>query len=154
MNVKDAMDGYDYDLPLMDALDNPELSVTRRVLAGAMIGEGLDTAYFASSEMAEAFLALATDARHKIRHGEGFLALESILTQKNPFQMRLWYLLAEKALGETVFDLVWLQNLAYARGRMAQILRAEALPLRYVPERQLVEGVSAADLMRAVTHPG
>lgn len=152
MDVKDALEGYDYDLPLMDALDNPGLSVTRRVLAGAMIGEGLDTAYFATGEMVEAFLALAADVRRKARHGEGYLALEEILTEKNPFQMRLWYLLGEKAISEVVFDLVWLKGLAYQRGRMARVLREEALPLQYIPDRELVDSASAAELLRAVTH--
>ncbi|KPH66982.1 MULTISPECIES: hypothetical protein [unclassified Novosphingobium] len=152
MNVKDAMDGYDYDLPLMDALDNPELSVTRRVLAGAMIGEGVDTAYFATGEMVEAFVALEADARSKRRHGEGFLALEEILTEKNPFQMRLWHLLSEKAIGEAMVDLAWLRGLALQRGRMAKVLREESLPLQYIPERDLVEGKSAAEMLREVTH--
>lgn len=153
MNVKDAMDGYDYDLPLMDALDNPALTVTRRVLAGAMIGEGIDTSYFATSEMVEAFVALEADARTKRRHGEGFLALEEILTDKNPFQMRLWYLLSEKAIGEAMVDLAWLRGLAFQRGRMAKVLREENLPLQYIPDRDLVEGKSAAEMLREVTHP-
>ncbi|WP_288806593.1 hypothetical protein [uncultured Novosphingobium sp.] len=152
MKVKDALDGYDYDLPLMDALDNPGLSITRRVLAGAMIGEGLDTAYFATGEMVEAFVALKIDARRKVRHGEGFLALEAILADKNPFQMRLWYLLYDKAIREAMFDLAWLRGLAYERGRMAQVLREEALPHQYIADRDLVDDTTAAEMMRSLTH--
>lgn len=150
MELKDAMRGYNYDLPLLDELNNPEVSVSRRLLAGALIGEGLDTAYFATTEMLEAFIALETDARHKVRHGEGFLMAEEILTARNPLQMRLWHLLCEKAIGEGMVDLGWLKSLAFRRGNMARVLREENLPLEYVPARDLVGGVTAADLMATV----
>ncbi|WP_242121202.1 hypothetical protein [Sphingomonas lacusdianchii] len=153
MNMKEVMQGYDYDLPLLDtlnAVDDPDITVHRRLLAGAAIGEGLDTAYFATCEMAEAFVALECDARRNIAHGEGFLLLEDILQAKNPFQMRLWYLLNERPIGAAMIDLAWLKSLTYRRGRMARVLRDEKLPVEYVPARDLVAGTTAADMMAGV----
>ncbi len=93
MKLRDAMRSYDYEMLLVDALNDPTLSTSRRLLAGAVIGEGLDTAYFATSELLEAFVELESDVRRGERHGQGFLSLEEILQAKNPLQMRLWYLL-------------------------------------------------------------
>ena len=150
MEMKVVLHGYDYDLPLLDALNDPELSVSRRLLAGAVIGEGLDTGYFATCEIFEAFVALEIDARRKVKHGEGYLQLEEILQAKNPLQMRLWHLVCERAIGEAMVDLGWLKSLTYRRGRMARVLRDEKLPVQYVPARDLVAGPTAADLMVGV----
>lgn len=93
MKFKDAMRGYDYDLPLLDALNDPQLSVDRRVLAGATIGVGLDIAYFAIRELEEAFAALAHDHNNGVEQGAGFEEVAEILKAQSPFQMRLWHLL-------------------------------------------------------------
>jgi len=147
MKVKDVLEGYDYDLPLRDALNDPELSAIRRILAGTLVGEGLDTAYFAVQELCEAYAALWADARQGIRFGEGYLACEAILTDTNPLQMSLWHLTCERDLRETVGDMVWLRNLAYRRGAMARAIRDAALPVVYVPARNLVAGKTAAMMM-------
>lgn len=150
MKMKEVMRGYDYDMPLLDALGDPELSVARRVLAGAMIGEGLDTAYFATCEMVEAIGALEVDRMKGVRVGEGVLVMEEILKDKNPLQMKLWHLVCERAVCEAMLDLAWLKSLTYRRGRMARVLRDENLSVEYVPARDLVAGPTAADMMLGV----
>ena len=147
MKIKEVLAGYDYDLPLMDALNDPEQSTARRILAGALVGEGLDSAYFAVQELCEAYASLWADARKGIRYGEAYLAFEAILTDKHPLQMRLWYLTCERDLRETVEDMVWLRNLAYRRGAMARAVRDAALPVVHVPARNLVAGKTAAMMM-------
>ena len=154
MKLKDAMRGYDYELLLVDALNDPTLSTSRRLLAGAVIGEGLDTAYFATSELLEAFVELESDVRRGERHGEGFLSLEEILQAKNPLQMRLWYLLHEAAIPQAMMDLAWLKSLAYQRAKSSGLLRDERLPFYYTPARDMVEGPTAADWMLQVTERG
>ncbi len=60
MKVQDVMRGYDYDLPLLDVLNNnekdengdPQVSVDRRVLAGATVGIGLDVVSTAEQNQA------------------------------------------------------------------------------------------------------
>lgn len=149
--LKDHLRIYDYDLPLFDALNDSSLSLSRRLLAGAAIGQGLDTAYLATCEMVEAFGALEIDARKNVRHGEGYLLLEDILRSKNPLQMRLWYLIDERPIGEALADLAWLKTLTYQRGRMARAVRDQNLPVEYVQARDLVPGPTAADMMAGVT---
>lgn len=151
MKLKDAMRGYDYEMLLVDALNDPKLSTSRRLLAGAVIGEGLDTAYFATCELLQAFVALKSDVRRGERHGEGFLSLEEIITAKNPLQMRLWHLLNETAIPQAMIDLAWLKSLAYQRAKSSTLLRDEGLSFHYTPARDLVEGPTASDWMLQVT---
>ena len=92
MKMKDALQGYDYDLPLQDAWNDPELADTRRLLAQLTRGVGLDAAYYGTVEMLEAFEALEADHRAGVTFGEGHLSIEAILDARSTFQMRLWYL--------------------------------------------------------------
>lgn len=150
MKFKDAMRGYDYDLPLLDALNDPQLSVDRRVLAGATIGVGLDIAYFAIRELEEAFAALAHEHNNGVEQGAGFEEVAEILKAQSPFQMRLWHLLDVTPLQLALEDLAWLKSLAYRRGRMAAVVRDENLPITYMTDEALCEGVTASELMARI----
>lgn len=150
MKVQDAMRGYDYDLPLMDVLNDHETSVDRRVLAGATVGVGLDTAYFAITELQEAFAALANDLSNGVENGQGYADLAEILRDRSPFQMRLWYLLDVTPLDQALDDLSWLKSLAYRRGRMAKVVRDEGLAVYYGTDEAACEGVTAAQIMARV----
>ena len=150
MKVQDAMRGYDYDLPLRDVLNDPETSDDRRVLAGATIGIGLDTAYLAISELEEAFATLANDVSNGVRQGEGRKDIGAILHDKNPFQMRLWYLLYDTPIGQAQAELAWLKSLTYRRGRMAKVMRDEKLSVTYATDAALCDGVTAAQVMANV----
>jgi hypothetical protein len=130
MKVQDAMRGYDYDLPLKDVLNDTEVADDRRVLAGATIGVGLDTAYFAISQLEEAYATLA-----------------NILNDRSPFQMRLWYLLYDTPIDVAQEQLAWLKSLTYRRGRMAKVMRDEKLAVTYATDAALCEGVTAAQVM-------
>ncbi len=147
MEMQDAMRGYDYDLPLRDVLNDPETSDDRRVLAGATIGVGLDTAYFAIGELEEAFATLANDISNEVSRGQGRKNLEEILRDKNPFQMRLWYLLYDTPIDQAQSELAWLKSVTYRRGRMATVMRDEKLAVTYATDAALCEGVTAAQIM-------
>ncbi len=147
MNMKHCLDGYDYELPLMDALADPDLPVRRRLLAGATIGTGLDLAYFAVSEMAEGFWLLREATERGRNCGEGYRMVEAILEEKNAFQMRLWHLLDETPLNDAACDLAWLKALALQRGRMACLVRKAGLPVVYASAADRLADRTAASIM-------
>lgn len=150
MKITEVLERYDYDLPLMDALNDSEISPDRRTLAGATMGVCLGTAYFGVSEMEEAFAQLADDEEHDRRHGEGYLAMEAILEEQRPFQMRLWHLLYESSLDQAVGDLRWLKMVVYQRAQMANALRDAGVDHRHRTAEEGREGKSAAELMTKV----
>lgn len=151
MKLKDAMRGYDYDLPLKDALNDRELSVDRRVMAGATVGIGLDVAYLSVCQLEEAFAALATDLSNGVEQGRGHEDLADILKDQSPYQMRIWHLLDTTPLELALEDLAWLKSLTYRRARMARVVNEEKLAIRYVTDEALCEGVTAAQLMARVS---
>jgi len=150
VTVAGAMRSYDYDLPLMDVLNDPKSSVDRRILAGATVGVALDTAYLAISEMEEAFSALLKDQASSNPRGEGYLMLEDILSTRNPFQMRLWYLLHDTPLAQAASDLGWLRSLTYRRGQMTFVARQNGVAVNYASTASLCDGVTAEMLMSSV----
>ncbi len=147
MKLTDAMKSYDYDLPLLDALNDPELSPDRRVLAGSLIGEALDKAYLSVGEMEEAFSTLANDLARNVHDGEGRAMVEAILADRLPLQMRLWYVLHETELTQAAQDLGWLKALAYRRGRMTAVMQEANLPARYWTTAEGRGGPTAAQLV-------
>ncbi len=162
MKVQDMMRGYDYDLPLLDVLNNnekddngdPQVSVDRRVLAGATVGIGLDVAYLSTTELLEAYTALANDLANGIGDGEGHKNLEEILREQSPFQMRLWYLLYDTPIEQAISELTWLQSVTYRRGRMCIVMRDQKLPVLYATNAELCEGLTAAQAMANVPSAG
>jgi hypothetical protein len=154
VKMQDSLDGYDYELPLMDALADPELPVRRRLLAGATIGIGLDIAHFAVSEMAESFWMLKDEMERGKNCSEGYLMIEAMLEEKNAFQMRLWHLLDETPLKDAAYDLAWLKALTYQRGRMAYCVRKAGLPVVYASAADQLADKTAASIMAATPHFG
>ncbi len=162
MKVQDMMRGYDYDLPLYDVLNNnetdengdPVVAFDRRVLAGATIGIGLDTAYFAITELQEAFETLASDVDNGVTDGQGSKDIAEILSAKNPFQMRLWYLLYDVPFQRAHEELCWLKSVTYRRGRMCTVMREQKLPVIYATNADLCEELTAAQLLDKMTVKG
>ena len=147
MKLADAMKSYDYDLPLLDALNDRELSPDRRILAGALIGEALDKAYLSVGEMEEAFSTLANELARNVHDGEGRAMIQSILSSRIPLQMKLWYALHETELTQAAQDLGWLKALAYRRGRMTAVVREANLPPRYWTTAEGRSGPTAAEII-------
>ncbi|WP_327195325.1 hypothetical protein, partial [Sphingomonas sp. LH128] len=147
MKMKDVLEGYNYDLPLSDAMNDVELRPVRRLLAGALMGESLDAGYFATREMADAYYDLWNDVRKGVRYGEGYVAFEEILKDKSPLQMKLWYLTCKRDLKETVKDMRWLAILANRRAYMARAVRESGAEVLHVAARNLVVGKTPAELV-------
>ena len=128
--------GYDFNLPLNDALDDPALSADRRALAAVSMRQGLDDALFSAHELLEAFCTLETDVRLKVVPGKsaGSAAIDQILQgEGDDYQRRLYWILSEVGVAEAVLDLVWLTELLRGRARMYRALAEAGARLPPVP---------------------
>ncbi|WP_333574090.1 hypothetical protein [Sphingomonas sp.] len=148
MDINEVLRDFDYDLSLRDAFEDRKLSHSRRMLAGASIGIDLATAYYSVAQLAEAFVELAADHRNGERFGPGYLAIEDILKDGSPFQMRIWHLVCDLHLSQAMVDLSWLKAILYARGSMAKAASKQVFAT-YITHAQTVESPTAAELMQA-----
>lgn len=147
MHWTDTLKRHDFDLALVDVLDNKELAPETRVLAGAAVGVELDLAWLSCGELLEAFEDLQRDVASGVKRGEGYAALDAILKDANPFQMRLWYLLSDTSIDLAVEQLRWLKKLLFDRGRVSFMLRDAGVPQQQWAHEDALEGQNAADIM-------
>jgi hypothetical protein len=147
MKMRDVIVNYDYDLPLMDVLNDPEKGPQSRMVAAALLGQDLNTAYYATVEVLEAFEQLRSDYEMKLHPGEGFAMMEAILKDRNPLQMRLWHMLDDVSFEVAIMVLSEAKQLAYDRGRMCRVLVKEGFSGRYWTYASALEEPNAADLM-------
>ena len=82
VSVAGLLASYDFELPLRDALADPELDPVRRALASIAIGTGLDDGHLAAAELAGAARQFATDRAAGVSDeaGEGARQLRGVLT--------------------------------------------------------------------------
>ena len=93
------------------------------MIANAAIGMGADDAYCATRELREAVEAVHEDV------AGGKRKLTAILGNTcDDFQRCLFYALAGRGVVEMVEDLLWLEQLLEARGRIAGILHRKQMP--------------------------
>lgn len=151
MKPTDFLHDYNVDLPLMDAMKDDQLSITRRLLARALVGSGYDEACYSTQELLETFLALQNDHRKKITHGEGYLMAEAVLDARNPLQMRLWYILDRLEVGKAFVELGWLKGLALRRAGMVRQMHEAGIAVPRVPSPHGASG-SVSEMM-AVKSP-
>ncbi|KPH63561.1 hypothetical protein [Novosphingobium sp. ST904] len=147
MKMRDVLKNYDYDLPLMDVLNDPEKSQTMRMVAAALMGQDLNTAYYATVEVLEAYERLQADYETKVHPGEGFAMMEAILQDRNPLQMRLWHMLDGASFEVAILVLSEAKQFAYDRARMCRVLMNEGLSGKYWTYASGLEGPNAHDLM-------
>ena len=117
--------GYDFNLPLEDALNDRSLSADRRVLASVSMRQGLDEGYFSVQQLLEAMRELETDARLRIPSSRsiGRAQIDTILVADgDDYQRRLYWILAERPITDAVSDLVWLAELLRGRAQMFSAL--------------------------------
>ena len=147
MKIEAALREFDFDLILRDAFEDRELPLSRRLLAGASIGVELDTGFYAVGQLLEALADLQADSVRGDRYGEGYLEMEDILDSKNPFQMRIWHLVRDQAIGQAVADLIWLRSLAYRRAAMFKEVSKVVGVMTYYTQAQMAERPTAGELM-------
>ena len=134
--ITEMLAGYDFNLPLVDALDDHTLSADRRALAAVSMRLGLDDAHFSAHELLEAFRTLETDARLNIgaNASEGMASIDQILqADGDDYQRRLYWILSELPVGDAVMDLVWLTELLHGRATMYRALTESGTRMPDVP---------------------
>ena len=134
--IKTMLAGYDFNLPLLDALDDGGLSADRRALAAVSMRQGLDDALFSAHELLEAFRTLETDARLGIAatDSEGMAAIDAILQAGgDDYQRRLYWILSESPVGDAVTDLIWLTEVLRGRAVMYRALTESGARMPHVP---------------------
>lgn len=108
-------DRFDLDIALRDASLDAGVRPTRRMLAAASIGMEVEDAYFSARELREAVTWVHEgDPRGKPR-------LASLLSDgdTDDYQRCLYFCLAGRGVVAMLDDLVWLEALLEARGRVA-----------------------------------
>jgi len=137
---------FDLDVTLRDAALDEQNRPTRRMIANAAIGMHVEDAYFSVRELREAV--------SWIHEGEtgGKRKLASILSNPagDDFQRCIYFCLAGRGVVEMLDDLMWLEELLEARGRVAgemhrRKVRARPLVSPYVADEPDGAVVSASE---------
>lgn len=128
--------GYEFNLPLTDALNDKSMSIPRRMIAGASLKQGLNDAYYSAQEVLEAYRAILADSISGVSEddGEGSAMIEHLLMgDGDDYQRRLHYILSEEPVAEAVADLEWLVNVLDGRAKMFRVFRERGLPMPLIP---------------------
>lgn len=114
---------FDLDITLRDAALDLQNRPGQRAIANIAIGMEVEDAYYSVRELREAVQWV-----HEGMNG-GKAKLTSILgTQCDDFQRALYYALAGRGVIEMLDDMLWLEDLLEARGRVAAAMRRLKLP--------------------------
>ena len=114
-------DDFDLDIALRDASLDPANRPTRRMIAAAALGTDVEDGYYSTQELREAIAW--------VHEGEiaGKQRLATILSNEgaDDYQRCLYYCLAGRGVVVMLDDLMWLETLLEARGRVAgKLLKA------------------------------
>ena len=119
------LSAFDLDVTLRDAALDEHNRPTRRMIANAAIGMHVEDAYFSVRELREAV--------SWIHEGEtgGKRKLASILSNPvgDDFQRCIYFCLAGRGVVDMIDDLLWLERLLEARGRVAGDVRRRQVGL-------------------------
>ena len=128
--------GYSFDLPLADALDDPDLAPVRRALAALAIGTGLSDDHVAAAELAKAAARLAMDRAAGVpdEAGEGAREIHAILRKPGcDFPRALWYAVSRSSPRDATEHLSWLVDLMRARAAMLHVMLDSGALLPLLP---------------------
>ncbi|WP_336963723.1 hypothetical protein [Sphingobium aquiterrae] len=130
--IAEYLAGFDFNLALIDAVNDPEIADVRSELAARALGEGLDGGYYESQELAEAFLEAAREANAEITdpHSPGRERLADILDRNSPYQRALFDVVATLPLADAASHLVWLTGVMRDRTDMYRPVEKARLSLR------------------------
>jgi hypothetical protein len=118
--IADYLAGFNFDLPLVDAVNDPNLAEVRSQLAALALGEGLDGGYYDAQELAEAFLDAAREANAGIADPDspGRVRLAEILERGQTYQRCLFDAVAMLPLADAASHFVWLTGVMRERADM------------------------------------
>lgn len=120
MKIQQFLAHYDFDLPLADAMADPELPESRRLLAALGRNEGLDGGYYETQELAEAFLEAAREANAGVTDAgsPARVRMREILERRLDYQQELFQVVALLPLADAAADLCWLAAIMKDRADM------------------------------------
>lgn len=127
--IADYLATFDFSMPLIDAVNDPDLPGVRSELAALALGEGLDSGYYEAREVAEVFLDVLREANAEITdpHSPARNRLVELHDDGSPYQRRLIDRVETLPLAEAAFDLVWLADLMRGRADMYRPVQAARL---------------------------
>lgn len=123
--MKQFLADYSYNLPLLDALNDPGLPTIRRILAGSAMDTSLDDGYYSTVELYDAFKVLTADLGASVDPDDslGTAMVEHLLGgEGDDYQRRLYYLISEIPVAEAMGHLYWLTTLLGPRASMWKVL--------------------------------
>ncbi|MHA3790534.1 hypothetical protein [Sphingomonas sp. YL-JM2C] len=120
MKIQQFLANYDFDLQLSDALADPDLPETRRLLAAIGRDEGLDGGYYEAQELAEVFLEAAHEANAGVTDDDSpaRVRMREILGRRLDYQREMFEVVALLPLADAAADLCWLTALMKDRADM------------------------------------
>ncbi|WP_336965912.1 hypothetical protein [Sphingobium aquiterrae] len=118
--IDDFLAGFDFNLPLIDAVNDPDLPDMRSEIAALALGEGLDSGYYETQELAETFLEAAREANAGISdpNSPARERLAGVLDRDAPYQRRLFDAVSLLPLADAASHLVWLAGVMQGRADM------------------------------------
>ena len=131
-----------FNLALEDAFNDPETTITRRLLAGASLDTQLTDGYFSVVQLYEAFRILAADLAAGLDGDDddslGGAMVEHLLAgEGDDYQRRLYYIVSERPSSEALADLHWLAKLMKSREAMYKVFVDAGVRLPTLPGRQI-----------------
>ena len=123
---------FDFNLPLVDAVNDPDLADVRSELAALALGEDLDGGYYQSQELAEAFLEAACEANAGVTdaHSPARERLADMLERNSPYQRCLFDAVASLPLADAASHLAWLTGVMRERADMYRPVEKARLSTR------------------------
>ena len=134
--------GHEFELPLRDALGDPELDPVRRALAVLAIGTGLNDGHLAAAELSDAARQLAADRHAGIADSQGRGAAEIRRILQAPcddYQRALWYAVSRCSTDAAVGHLAWLAALMAGRAAMFRAIRDAGATMPLLPRNDTGE---------------
>ena len=124
--IADYLASFDFNLPLIDAVNDPDLAGVRSQIAALALREGLDSGYYDTQELAEAFLEAAREANAEITdpNSPARDRLADILDRGSSYQRLLFDAVATLPLADAASDLVWLAAVMRNRADMYRPVEA------------------------------
>lgn len=136
LSVRAMLDHYDFELPLRDALNDPELDPARRALAALAIGTRLDLGHLAAAELADAVQRLASDRRAGVSDtaGEGAGQIRRIISGGgDDYQRGLWHTVSRLTPDTAAGHLAWLAGVMRGRESMFHAIRTSRAMMPLLP---------------------
>lgn len=127
---------YDFDLPLIDAINDPDLDDHRSALAAHGLGTGLDSGYYEAQALADILLALARseNARDRDSHRIQRVRLEEMTNPvKAPYAASLLAEVADLPSAQAASHIVWLTEIMRIRADMYRPIKAAGIVCPRLP---------------------